>query len=300
MSSFAPGGSPRSWRAMSLEYKCQFAYHSVMMLMFVAGGSLSITFEAAIASLLVVIGIILSLRHRQQVGWRWPGVHPSNIGWALIAIVGGVIFLGASTALFPPLQPHILPWYLAGAGIITFNVLQALRLVAFTEADFIILPSVGRTPDPDSAPHTADKPWWHTLLRLACYVIFMAAWLNFAAQTYFFGQAFQHGSPVPTAIQTERLQNHGQIVYVTSAEKGWLDLLEIGLVGIPLAIALSAFSHFVLGVNIWSRTNNTAYPELTIEGPVRICPSCNLRNIPERKSCKRCGTQLGPIEPPPP
>jgi hypothetical protein len=35
-------------------------------------------------------------------------------------------------------------------------------------------------------------------------------------------------------------------------------------------------------------------PPLT--GTIRICPACGLRNIPERRTCNRCGASLGPIE----
>jgi hypothetical protein len=33
-----------------------------------------------------------------------------------------------------------------------------------------------------------------------------------------------------------------------------------------------------------------------LTGSVRICAACGLRNIPERQTCKRCQTPLGPVE----
>jgi hypothetical protein len=33
-----------------------------------------------------------------------------------------------------------------------------------------------------------------------------------------------------------------------------------------------------------------------LTGTIRICPACGLRNIPERRTCNRCGAHLGPIE----
>jgi hypothetical protein len=33
-----------------------------------------------------------------------------------------------------------------------------------------------------------------------------------------------------------------------------------------------------------------------LTGAIRICPSCGLRNIRERTTCKRCGTRLGSVE----
>lgn len=41
------------------------------------------------------------------------------------------------------------------------------------------------------------------------------------------------------------------------------------------------------GLGVWA-------PEL--RGPVSICPSCGLPNIPERQTCKRCRAALGPAE----
>lgn len=37
-------------------------------------------------------------------------------------------------------------------------------------------------------------------------------------------------------------------------------------------------------------------PPEPLTGTVRICPACGLRNIPERKTCNRCGARLGSIE----
>jgi hypothetical protein len=33
-----------------------------------------------------------------------------------------------------------------------------------------------------------------------------------------------------------------------------------------------------------------------LTGTVRICLACGLRNIPERRTCNRCGASLGPVE----
>ncbi len=34
----------------------------------------------------------------------------------------------------------------------------------------------------------------------------------------------------------------------------------------------------------------------SLTGTVRVCPTCGLRNIPERQTCKRCGSRLGAKE----
>jgi hypothetical protein len=142
---------------------------------------------------------------------------------------------------------------------------------------------------------------------LACTVLFVVAWLDFMAFFYVSGQAFQHGSRTPTTTQTEPMQEHGTIVYVTPDEKTQVELLEQGQVGIPVAIGLALFAHFVLGVKIISnlptrtemrlRADDIRYPGSALEGPVNVCANCGLRNIPERHRCKRCGADLGETTP---
>ncbi len=114
---------------------------------------------------------------------------------------------------------------------------------------------------------------------------------------------FQHGSPTPTATQTAPVKDHGTVVYVTPEEKTQVALLEQGQVGIPIAIGLALFAHFVLGVKVISnlptraemrqRADDAASTGPVLEGPVKLCANCGLRNIPERHRCKRCGADLG-------
>ena len=63
-----------------------FAYHIGMMIMFMAGGLLTVPLEVGVALALAAMCVLLSLRHRQQVGWRWPGVSAKEI--LLAAAVG--------------------------------------------------------------------------------------------------------------------------------------------------------------------------------------------------------------------
>jgi len=304
--SHRPSISPRSWREMSLEYKMMVIYHMVMMAMFIAGGALTVALEVGIALALGTAGVLLSLRHRRQVRWRWPGVSTKDILLALGAIGAGIIFLVAATPMFPPLQPHALPWYLAGAGIVLFNLLTVLRLMTFAETDFVMPPPQESAAESEGSP-IAVTPRWHALIRIVCTVVFVAAWLDFAAFFYLSGQLLQHGSPTLTGTQTAPLRDHGTIVYVTPEDKAWLDLLELGQAGIPIAIGLALFAQFVLGVKIIAnvptlaelrqRTSDSAYASASLEGPVKVCATCGLRNIPERQHCKRCGADLGPITP---
>ncbi len=84
---------PRTWKEMSLEYKLIAVYHICMMVLFLLGGLLSITSELSITGILVLILISLSIRHRRQTGWRWPGVRPQQAAFSLAAIVLGGFFL---------------------------------------------------------------------------------------------------------------------------------------------------------------------------------------------------------------
>ena len=136
--------------------------------------------------------------------------------------------------LFPPLDSHMLPWYLAGGGICMFWVLTALRIVEPSEAAFVQQRGLPEEPKVPSA--TNAEPMWKPLARIVWWAIWIGAWLAGVASQYYFGLALQHGAAAPTATQTESITNHGQVVYIALQEKAWLDLL--GLVqgiGIPLA-----------------------------------------------------------------
>jgi hypothetical protein len=287
---------------MSLEFKSMFAYHIGMMVMFMTGGLLTVPLEVGVALALAAMCVLLSLRHRRQVGWRWPGVSAKDVLLALVVIVGGVIFLFAATPMFSPLEPQLLPWYLAGVGIVSFNVLTMLRVITYAERDFVAPATQAVAAAGEAAPGSA-VPRWHAPVRIACTVLFVVAWLDFMAFFYMSGQAFQHGSRTPTATQTEPMQDHGTVVYVTPDEKARVDLLEQGQVGIPIAIGLALFAHLVLGVKIIAnlptraemrqRADDSALSGPMLEGPVKLCANCGLRNIPERQRCKRCGADLG-------
>jgi hypothetical protein len=124
-----PGDYPRQWKDMSLEFKLMFVYHGCMMALFITGGAFTLRQELTFASVLVFVLTSVSIKHRRSAGWRWQGLQTKNLLIAAggIALMG--VFLYAATPLFPPSNPRALPWYLAGFGIVAFNVLHALRLV---------------------------------------------------------------------------------------------------------------------------------------------------------------------------
>jgi hypothetical protein len=242
---------PRTWKEMSLEYKLIAVYHICMMVLFLLGGMLSITSELVITGVLVLGLISLSIRHRRQTGWRWPGVHLHQVAFGLAAIVFGGIFLFAATPLFPPTSPQSLPWYLGGGGIIAFWLLLCFRIIELAEAEF--LKRAAPLAEPDDAPMpTHREAGWKRVLRVVCLVFFLAVWLESAASSYYWGITFQGGAHAPTATQTVALRNHGDVIYISAEEKEWLDLLETGrFVGIPLAIGLVVVMQVVAGVKFW-------------------------------------------------
>ncbi len=179
MFSHRSGTYPRSWREMSLEFKSMVVYHIGMMIMFMSGGLLTVPLEVGVALSLAMIGVFLSLRHRRQVAWRWPGVSTKEILIAVAVVVGGVIFF-AATPMFSPSEPYALPWYLAGVGIVSFNVLTVLRVITYAESDFVAPAAQEGTAASEATP-SATIPPWHTLIRMACTILFVVAWLDFMA-----------------------------------------------------------------------------------------------------------------------
>src|SRR5437660_7020173 len=73
------------WKEMSLDFKLMFVYHGCMMVLFIAGQSLSVRQEILITSSLVTVLAVITIRHRRVTSWRWPGVRPRD---ALFAIGG--------------------------------------------------------------------------------------------------------------------------------------------------------------------------------------------------------------------
>jgi hypothetical protein len=115
----------QKWKDMSVDFRLMFVYHGSMMLMFLVGqAGLSVRMELQLTGLLAVVLIAISIKHRRQTNWRWPGVKASNVIYAVGSLALVAFFLFAGTPLFPPLIGAALPWYLAGLGIGTFGVLS--------------------------------------------------------------------------------------------------------------------------------------------------------------------------------
>ena len=249
---------PKNWKEMSLDMRLMFGYHISMMAMMVAGGSLTVRQELTIAATIAGLILLVSRYHRQKKHWRWPGIKPVNVLYALGGIFFISIFLYSATPLAPPNNGHIVPWYLAGLGIGLFGILQSLKVVYASEAEFasdcMIIDQYGRELEPPHAPSSAQlsEPIWKRVTKVTYTTVFMFVWVCGVASFYFFGTAFKNGSPEPTATQTEPLEDHGKTVYVTQTDRQRIHALQlVSEVGFPLVLVSGAILHFLVGVKLF-------------------------------------------------
>ena len=243
---------------MSLDFKLMFAYHGCMMALFIAGQSFSVREEVLITVVLVIVLAVASIRHRKLTHWRWPGAHPRDVLFAIAGAVAVAFFLFSATPLFPPSDHRVLPWYLAGLGIGTLAILTSLRVVAPSEADYLlqcrVIDQYGREIErvSETAPPKSPEPPWKKVTRGIYSVVFLLVWIASVGSFFSFGTAFRHGSPVPTATQTEPLVDHGKTVYVTRNEKQRIGYIQLASwIGIPSIIVSAVVLHFLVGVKLF-------------------------------------------------
>jgi len=252
---------PKNWKEMSLDMRLMFGYHISMMVMMVAGGALTVRQELTIAATIAALILLVSRYHRQKKHWRWPGIKPVNVLYAIGGIFFISIFLYSVTPLTPPNNGHFVPWYLAGLGIGLFGILQSLKVVYASEVEFIsdcmIVDQYGRELEPPNAPSSAQvpEPYWKRVTKVTYSTVFMLLWVCGVSSFYFFGTASKNGSPEPTATQTEPLENHGKTVYVTSTDKQRVHVLQlVSSVGFPVLLISGAILHFLVGVKLFPNT----------------------------------------------
>lgn len=245
---------------MSVDFRLMFAYHGSMMVMMMAGVGLSLQLEIFITIVLVAVLVSISLRHRALFGWQWPGANARDILSAIGTAIFVAFFLFSAAPLFP-IDSQILPWYLAGAGVGTFGILSALKIASGTETDFMLhctvidqygqeVPRLCEIPKP-----RVVEARWKKIARGVYLGAFLLLWIAGVLSFYTFGASFKNGSPVPTATQTEALQNHGKTVYVTPVEKQRIDRLQMASwLFIPL-ILCGLILHFIVGVKLYSSTS---------------------------------------------
>ena len=235
-----------------------------MMVMMMAGVGLSLQQEILITTALVTVLVSISLRHRARVGWHWPGAKGKDVFYAMGTAILVAFFLFSATPLFP-LSPQVLPWYLAGGGIGTFGILSALKIASGTETDFLLhctvidqygreIPRLCELPEPKVV-----EARWKKMARGVYSGAFLVVWIAGVLSFYTFGVSFKNGSPVPTATQTQELQNHRKTVYVTPAEKQRIDRLQMASWLFIPVILFGLFLHFIVGVKLYG--NASTLPE---------------------------------------
>jgi hypothetical protein len=247
---------PTKWNEYSLDFRFMFVYHGSMMVLFVTGGILSLKEELIAAALLLVILASLSIRHRNEANWRWPGARTKDVLAAIGVVVVAAIFDLAAVPLFPPSNPRFLPWHLAGLGIAAFGALVNLKVIQFSKADFLKeCEAVGIPVPPKPVVDIIATPidsLWKRVARGVYATSFFLVWLDFVASFYYFGVSFRDGSPRPTPTRTEPLSDHGQVVFIPHSQKALLDLLQgIAAIGIPSVIGAGLILHFFIGVRLF-------------------------------------------------
>jgi hypothetical protein len=258
----AASAMPRRWADYSLEYQGMFAYHIAMMAMMVTG-LVPVPYEIAVAGGIVAVIATASIGRRQSLDWQWPGLARYDLLKAALIVAAGAVFLYVATVNFKADDPHLMPWFLAGLGIILFNVLSQLKLVTFSEEAFAALGKPAEAPAVEimGAPRDDDgEPSWHRTARAAYRIGFFAIWLTFLAFFYLNSTALRDGVPQPTATASAPITDHGRTVYIARDRAGLIDLLsKLSLIGIPL-IVLSGFAlQYAIGVRLFTpRTGRDA------------------------------------------
>jgi hypothetical protein len=150
---------------------------------------------------------------------------------------------------------------LAGIGLGIFRVLQSLKVLYPSEAEFasncMIIDQYGRLlqPEHEPSPPQAPEANWRRVTKATYAVVFIVLWVCWAASFYFVGMAFRNGSPEPTTTQTEPLEEHSRTVYITPIEKQRVDALQLVLwIGAPLVLIIGVILHFVAGVRLFPNT----------------------------------------------
>ena len=235
-----------------------FVFHACMMGLMLIGEELTVLQEVQIVLALAIVMVTISIRHRRVTRWRRAEIGAREVWHAAGTAVLIGLFLYAATPTFSPWNSRILPWYLAGLNIGLYRILNSLKITYPSKAGFLShcrkLDAYGIevAPVPVQATGTVKEAPWKRRVRAVYQMASLAIFLTFLLFFYSFGTAYKSGSPVPTATQTEPITDHGRTVYVAPELKRRSDALEqASSIGIPSIIALGAFLHFVVRVQVF-------------------------------------------------
>lgn len=231
---------PKRWKDYSFDIKLMYAYFGTVMVLFLSGQVLTIKAEILIASVAALVVAALSIRHRRELHWEWPGADAKGALAAIVAAIGAVSFQVSTTPEFPPSNPQFFPWYLFGFGVAVVGILVCLRLVEFSEADFLKQCEAGRAIAVQLkaqglvSPEASAEPAWNRVARGAFYLLFLLVWFA-GVVSFYYGSAARHGAtPYLTPAHTEPVEEDGKTVYVTRGQKAFMDFLQpVAEIGTP-------------------------------------------------------------------
>ena len=148
---------------MSFDFKLMFVYHIAMMVLFGARPIDNAYDQIIFAIALGVILIVASGFHKLKHNWSWPGLDIMNIPGVIFSLLFFYVFFGFTAYAMnpdipePEIQldnlpaiakeawpiimqaisiPTFTPWYLAGFGIVAFNILSSLNLANQKKSEF--------------------------------------------------------------------------------------------------------------------------------------------------------------------
>lgn len=238
---------------MSFDMRLMFVFHIAMIVMLVTSAALTVAIEAAVAGGLAVVLAAISVMRRRKLGWRWSGAGPLKWLLALGALAAGLLFVGVAAINVPPTSPAMLPWFLAAAGIFTFNLLSVLGIVHQTEAAFEASCGPGDTglESGDALVETRRRTWRDTVVGLYR-VVFIAVWLEAMAFFAAYGLAVRDGASQPSVLAAVPLTDHGRTVYLPVWQGDLVEQLRTAMmIGIPSMMVLGLLLHLGLGVKVF-------------------------------------------------
>jgi len=246
---------PRGWSEYSLDYRLFFIWAIVVLV----AGSL---FENAPAPLFyggIAAGalafISLSTANRRKRNWHWPGVETADVLKAIGGVVLMVLFFYVCFRYLPRDRSSV-PVLLFALSIAVVNILTSLNFVQLSEIDF-----ERHCYDPLSGPPVASpvssakpvEPQWKRVVRGVYRAAFLVVCLAMLASIYLHENYVHDGARQPTATQTETINEHRAIIYVTPRQKRIDSLMQVCTFAGLAAITLGGlFVQFVLGVTLFA------------------------------------------------
>ena len=148
---------------MSFDFKLMFVYHIAMMILFGARPIDNAYDQILFAVVLGVILIAASAIHKAKHNWSWPGLSAKSIPGTIFSLLFLYVFFAFTAYAMnadipvPEIQlsnlptlakeawplimqamsiPAFTPWYLAGIGIVVFNIFSSLNLANQKKSEF--------------------------------------------------------------------------------------------------------------------------------------------------------------------